>query len=170
MIKLSLYLASVLVQSNFSATTVPAVPQAAYIGASQLAAEQQFMDLVNSERRQMGLGELNANRLLSEVARQHSREMYELGYFDHISPVDELRTPMKRYLKALGYTPSWARLGENLCYCSIVDVNRGHQSLMASAPHRANMLDERYEQMGIGAYISPDGRLYVTQLFLAQRG
>ncbi len=170
MIKLSLYLASVLVQSNFSATTTPALPQMSYVRAPQLAAEQQFVDLVNSERRYLGIGELRTNSLLTEVAREHSREMYELGYFDHISPTDDLRTPMKRYLKALGYVPSWARLGENLCYCSVVDVNRGHQSLMASAPHRANMLDERYEQVGVGVYISPDGRLYVTELFLAQRG
>lgn len=168
MIKLSLYLAAVLVNTNFSATSTPAVRLSAPSPAMVMA-EQQIVDLTNAERRANGLGELRVNSLLVQVARQHSVEMCERNYFDHKSPVAELRTPMTRYLKAIGYVPRWACVGENLLYCSIVDPVRGHRSLMNSPRHRENILDKRFEQIGVGAFISPDGRFWVTQVFLAQR-
>ena len=95
--------------------------------------------------------------------------MYEKNYFDHISPTPGLKTPMNRYLKSLGHTPEWALLGENLFYCSIVDVDRGHKCLMKSPKHKENILNPRFEQMGVGVYVSNDGQFWVTELFLAQR-
>jgi uncharacterized protein YkwD len=169
MIKLSFYLATVLLNTNFSATSAPVVPSSVAFSPAVVMAEQQISDLANAERRGKGLGELTTNPLLVRVARQHSREMCERGYFDHASPVAELKTPMKRYLQALGYVPKWACVGENLFYCSIVDPVRGHHCLMDSPAHRDNMLDERFEQIGVGVHISSDGRFWVTQVFLAQK-
>lgn len=137
--------------------------------ASVVVAEQQFVDLANAERRNQSLAELRTNQLLVQVARQHSREMCEKSYFDHTSPVEELKTPMKRYLKAFGHIPKWACVGENLFYCSIVDPIRGHHALMDSLKHRENLLDKRFDQVGVGVYISADGRFWVTQVFLSQR-
>ncbi|MDH7602333.1 MAG: CAP domain-containing protein [Armatimonadota bacterium] len=130
--------------------------------------EKKFVDLVNSERKRNGLPALSVNPLLVEVARDHSREMWEKNYFDHISPTPELRTPMHRYLKRLGHTPKWALLGENLFYCSVVDVDRGHRCLMQSPKHRENILNPEYHEIGIGCITTPDGRFYATQLFLSQ--
>lgn len=168
MTKLSLYLATILLGTNFTASTPPSMlsPQVSQIRLS--AAEQQFVDLVNAERWDRGLSVLSVNPLLVQAAREHSREMYERGYFDHISATPGLRTPMARYLHALGHTPAWACVGENLFYCSIVDVQRGHACLMKSPGHRQNILTSRFEQIGVGVYIAPDGEFYVTQLFLAQ--
>ena len=39
---------------------------------------------------------------------------------------------------------------------------------MNSPKHRKNILDPKFEQMGVGVYISPDGQFWVTELFLAQ--
>lgn len=168
MTKLSLYLATMLLGTNFTASTPPSMP-AAQVSQVQLSAqEQQFVDLVNGERWDRGLGVLTANPRLVQVAREHSREMYEKGYFDHISPVPEMRTPMARYLHSLGHTPAWACVGENLFYCSIVDVQRGHSSLMRSPGHRQNILNSKFEQIGVGIHIAPDGEFFVTQLFLTQ--
>jgi uncharacterized protein YkwD len=167
MIKLSLYLATMLLGSNFAASTAPKTSAEARIGTALV--EQRFVDLANSERVNRGLGTLEVSPLLAEVAREHSKEMWRKDYFDHISPTPELKTPMTRYLKWLGHRPKWARLGENLFYCSIVDTDRGHKCLMGSAAHRENILDGRYEQIGVGAYVAPDGRLWVTQLFLTQK-
>ena len=167
MIKLSLYLATLLLGSNFSATTAPKTP--AEGGLSTTLVEQRFLDRVGSERLARHLRKLEVNPILAEVAREHSLEMWRKDYFDHISPTPEMKTPMTRYLKRLGRTPKWARLGENLFYCSIVDPDRGHKCLMSSATHRENILDDQYEQIGVGAYVSPDGRLWVTQLFLTQK-
>ncbi|MGQ9454842.1 MAG: CAP domain-containing protein [Armatimonadota bacterium] len=130
--------------------------------------EQRFVALTNADRIRHGLNKLIVNSLLVEVARQHSHEMWEKNYFDHISPTPGFRTPMDRYLKRLGYKPKWALLGENLFYCSIVDVDRGHGCLMQSPEHRRNILNPDYQEIGVGCFVAPDGKFYVTQLFLAQ--
>lgn len=167
--KLSLYLATLLLGTNFSATTSPAPSPSMAVSVRVTAVEQRFVDLANAERRDRGLEELVLNPLLVQVARGHSREMFEKSYFDHASPTRGLETPMKRYLRGLGYTPKWAYLGENLFYCTVVDSDRGHRCLMESPTHRDNIVNARFEQVGVGAYTSPDGRFWVTELFLAQR-
>ena len=168
MTKLSLYLATLLLGTNFSASTLPANPPVAPYLAPTAVLEQQFVDLVNAERQDRKLGLLSTNPLLVQVAREHCREMFEKGYFDHRSPTPGYKTPMDRYIKDLGYTPTWAYLGENLFYCSVVDVDRGHLCLMQSPKHRDNILNPRFRQTGIGAYVDKDGRFWVTQLFLTQ--
>jgi len=173
MAKLSLYLATLLLGSNFSASTLP--PSGAIVSepAERVTCsgnELRSIELVNRERKARGLPVLSVNSLLVEVAREHSREMWEKNYFDHFSPTPGLRTPMERYLARLGRTPEWACLGENLFYCSIVDTDRGHRCLMSSPKHRENILDPRFREIGVGCFIAPDGRFYLTQLFLAQTG
>ncbi len=169
MAKLSLYLATLLLGTNFSATTVPSDPIVAVVAPITVTAdEQRLIDLTNAERWDRNLGALSVNPLLVQVARQHSKEMYDKSYFDHKSPTPGLNSPMQRYLKALGRTPTWAYLGENLFYCSVVNVELGHKCLMESTKHRENILNPRFEQIGVGVYEAPDGQFFVTQMFLAQ--
>lgn len=132
--------------------------------------EQSFLDLINRERAERGLCRLKLDLLLVDVAREHSREMCEKGYFDHLSPTPGRRTPMERYLRALGRRPPYACVGENLFYCSVVDVERGHRALMASPGHRANILYPRFRSCGVGIYKSPSGQFWVTQMFLTNDG
>src|SRR5262245_46351397 len=74
--------------------------------------EQRFLELTNRERVSRGLRPLTVDPLLIAVARQHSQEMMEKGYFDRISPTPGYKTPMDRYLKALGSRPKYATVGE----------------------------------------------------------
>jgi uncharacterized protein YkwD len=134
------------------------------------AEEQRFLDLVNQERAQRRLHELTLNPMLVQVARAHSREMADKDYFDHLSPTAGLRTPMDRYLHAVSKRPPYACVGENLFYCSVVDVERGHQALMNSPGHRANILYSRFRQLGVGIYKSPRGEFWVTEMFLTNEG
>lgn len=168
MTKLSLYLATLLLGTNFSASSLPNDPSVTVTSTQMTAVEQRFVDLANAERWNNKMNELARNPILVQVARQHSREMWEKNYFDHISPTPGLKTPMNRYISKLGRTPTWACLGENLFYCSVVDPERGHQCLMESKPHRENILNSTFEQIGVGVFISPDGQFWVTQLFLSQ--
>src|SRR5437867_11525043 len=101
-------------------------------GARMTADEERFMEMVNEERSQRHLRELAPNPLLVQIARAHSREMAEKEYFDHLSPTPGLKTPMDRYLHSVSKRPAYACVGENLFYCSIVDVQRGHDALMNS--------------------------------------
>ncbi len=132
------------------------------------AIEQQFVELVNAERRDRNLGTLSTNAKLVQVAREHCAEMCQKNYFDHRSPTPGYTTPMDRYIKDLGRMPAWTYLGENLFYCSTVDVDLGHSCLMNSPKHRENILNPRFREMGVGVYIGADGRFWVTQLFLTQ--
>jgi len=172
MTKLSLYLVTLLLGSRFPGPAIPPVapPTALVIPAPVSGDEQRLVDLANAERRSRGLNELRVNPMLVQIAREHSREMCERDYFDHASPTPELRTPKDRYLKALGRSPNWAIISENIFYASVISPELGHKCLMDSQPHRENILNTRFEEIGIGVYESPDGKFWVTQMFLTQIG
>lgn len=167
MSNLTIYLAMLMLGSNFSSTAVPKSYTPAIRAVQIVDEEQRFIDLVNYERWSRGLSILRLDPLLVDVARSHSREMAELSYFDHVSPTPGHRTSLDRYLLALGHRPQWAYLGENLFYCSIVDVNRGHTCLMQSRSHRDNILNPKFERIGVGVYKYPNGEFWVTEMFIA---
>lgn len=132
------------------------------------ADEMRYIELTNKERAARGLSQLVLDPLLVQVGRAHSREMAEKNYFSHTSPTAALKTPLDRYLAAEPRRPAWALVGENLFYCSIVDVDRGHNAFMNSPGHRENILEPRFERMGVGIYVNPRGEFYVTEMFLAK--
>lgn len=169
MTRLSLYLVTLLLGTHFPGPTVPPAAQLSIVAQVQMSYEEQrLVNLANQDRRNAGVGTLAVNPMLTQVARQHSREMYEKNYFDHRSPTADVETPMARYLKGLGRIPSYACIGENLFYSSVVDPDLGNKCLMESPHHRANMLSTQFDQIGVGVYESPDGRFWVTQMFLTQ--
>lgn len=129
--------------------------------------ESRFIELANRERIRYRLNTLEVDPVLVKAAREHSRDMYERNYFSHTSPDENKKTAMRRYLAALGERPDYAIVGENLFFCSIVDVNRGQHALMNSRYHRENILDARFDRIGVGVYKAPDGSFWVTQMFLS---
>ena len=128
--------------------------------------EQRFLALLNTERKALNLPELVITPLLLKVAREKSKEMYDLKYWGHESPVKEKRTAMRRVLYHLPKPPVTMTVGENLCLCPRVMVDEGHQALMASPTHKANILNPVYKYVGIGCYTAPDGRSWTTEIFL----
>jgi uncharacterized protein YkwD/uncharacterized membrane protein required for colicin V production len=106
-------------------------------------AEARMLDLVNVERLRAGLRPLVADERLREVARQHSQEMFRLGYFAHVSP--SAGSPADR-LQRSGVP--FATAGENLAYAPTVEV--AHAGLMASPGHRKNILTPEFSRVGIG--------------------
>jgi uncharacterized protein YkwD len=141
------------------------------------AEEREFIDRVNGERTSRGLNALILDPLLVKVARGHSREMCDLDYFDHHSPTQGICTPMDRYLAGLHSTgqgtPSYLLVGENIYYCSesnaTYNVEFGHQALMNSPGHRANILEPRFAKIGVGIYRNARGEFWVTEMFMKDR-
>ncbi len=121
------------------------------------AAEQALFDLINRERIGAGLQPLEWCERCAEVARRHSRDMYEEGYFSHVD-VDGV-DPFER-LQAAGI--GYASAGENLAIAPTAP--EAHQGLMASEDHRENILRAGFDQVGIGIYDGPYG-LMCTQVF-----
>ena len=122
------------------------------------SAEQRMFELINQERVVAGLEPLEWDPELVEVARAHSREMFEEGYFAHESPTTG--SPFDR-LDAAGIT--YVTAGENLALAPTVEV--AHEGLMDSPGHRANILKPAYGRIGIGAISSPGRGTMFTQLF-----
>ena len=128
--------------------------------------EQQFFDLVNTERKARGVPEVTVAPLLVRTAREKSQEMHDLNYWGHQPPNTQKGTAMWRVVAALKETPLDMLVGENLYYCSSVQVASGHAALMNSPTHRKNILNPRYQYLGVGAYIAQGGRFWVTEHFL----
>jgi len=154
--------------ASFSGRAVSRDSYTATYPAGLEAEELQFVQLINLERAKAGLTTLDVDESLVQAARKHSRDMYDKYYFSHESADRNLRTPMKRYLNVLKHRPRYALVGENIAYCSEVNVSRSHKALMDSEGHRDNILDSRYDAVGIGVYKGSDGTFYATQMFLGR--
>ena len=170
MAKVTLYLVTLLLGSRIPTPVNGPLPQPIPIVASaQLTYEEQrLVDLANAERIAAGLHTLRVNDVLVRAARQHSEEMWQKGYFDHYSPTPGYRTPKDRYLREYGRMPSWACIGENLFSSSVCDPDLGNRCLMGSPAHAQNILGRQFDQIGVGVFEAPDGRFWVTQMFLSQ--
>lgn len=117
-------------------------------------AEEQMLELINRERAAAGAGPLKLDERLRDVARQHSREMFELDYFSHSSPVSGSPADRLRAAQVPAVT-----MGENLAYAPNVQI--AHEGLMNSPSHRANILQPEFTRLGIGVIRSErQGRMF----------
>jgi uncharacterized protein YkwD len=120
--------------------------------------EMAMLDLLNRERVLRGLPELVMDETLREVARQHSLDMFQRGYFSHIDP--EGVTPFER-MQAGGV--SFVIAGENLALAPTVFI--AHEGLMDSPGHRENILRSEFRRVGIGAVRNGRYGIMFTQNF-----
>ncbi len=107
---------------------------------------------------------LRWNEKLAAVARAHSRDMLEHRFFDHF---DWEGRDLSVRIDAAGIP--WRALGENI---AINGTAPGAEAAFMNEPrfqknHRANILNEKYTDVGIGIVQGPNGSLYITQDFLA---
>ena len=112
---------------------------------------------INLARIEEGVGAVAWSVALTDVAGGHGREMYEQGYFSHLSPkagsLDD-----RLYESGIPFRAA----GENLALSPT--VSSVHEGLLSSASHRATMLDPRFTRVGVSAVEGPLG-LMVVQVF-----
>jgi uncharacterized protein YkwD len=106
--------------------------------------------LINRERRKVGLHPLLPDTALRKVALAHSADMFERGYFGHLTP--EGKDPFDRMREA---HVRFYLAGENLALAQTLDI--AHQGLMDSKGHRENILRTGFGRVGIGIL---DGGVY----------
>ncbi|HET9365407.1 MAG TPA: CAP domain-containing protein [Candidatus Angelobacter sp.] len=151
---------SVTTASVFCAAFVLILAMAPRISAKPLLSEKQIFDQLNQERQKAGLAPLEWNELLAEAARSHSQAMAEKDKLAHQLAGEP---PLQERIALRGVR--FIRAGENIALTGYVeDV---HLALMTSAGHRANMLNPKYNAVGIGV-IEQNGKIYVTQDFAFQ--
>ena len=139
---------------------------------------------VNNERKERGLKELELDSELGPIARKHSVDMAQKGYFSHDSLNGD--GPTERAAKA-GYHCSggyYIGLAENIyqgwLYSSVSYGTGGTQydwltpleiaanpvfGWMDSPGHRANILDTLSVRSGVGVAVSNQGKVLFTQNF-----
>jgi Cysteine-rich secretory protein family len=120
--------------------------------------EQQLVDELNRSRSEAGLSPLKIDPHLTEAAREHSRRMAKRRKLGHVLPGEP---SVADRIAATGLT--FNRSGENVAYHS--EFNGLHPQWMASEGHRENILEPRYNAVGIGVVQSSDGLYWATQDF-----
>ena len=115
--------------------------------------------LLNIERSRRGLRPLKANRKLRRAAARHARDMDARNYFNHNSLggssfVDRIRRA--GYLRG---ARSWV-VGENLAWgtSTLASPRSIMRAWMNSPGHRANILNRRFKEIGVGISLgAPQG-------------
>jgi uncharacterized protein YkwD len=124
-------------------------------------AEQELFALINNDRRAAGLLPLVWDNRLAAIARSHSRDMAENRFIAHISPTTG--DTQTRVLKAGGrYDLVLENVGQE------GGVRQAHQGFMHSPGHRANVLNQHAQYIGIGVVVNHrrgGAPLIVTELF-----
>ena len=121
-------------------------------------AENEMLVLINEERLKNGLAPLLINPLIRNVARSHSMDMLQKGYFAHENLAGQ--TPAERMVLA---HVIFKVAGENLALAPSVDL--AHIGLMNSPKHRENILDPDYGRIGIGIMDAGVYGLMITEDF-----
>lgn len=121
-------------------------------------AQAQMVLLVNNERKKNNLSQLSVDTDMTDVAAQHSRDMFLRRYFSHYD-LEGHDASYRMNQSNVSYT----MLGENLAYGP--DVTTAHKGLMDSEEHRDNILNTQYHRIGIGIVKSDAFGMMFTQLF-----
>lgn len=124
--------------------------------------ETSVLKLTNQARTAAGLSDVSINPLLRSAAQAKADDMLIRQYFSHEGPEGE--SPWA-WLKRTGYRYKFA--GENLAihYSTAEALDQGW---LASPSHRANILDKRFQEVGIGVArgkIEGYESMVVVQLF-----
>ena len=127
--------------------------------------EVQCLNEVNRLRLSHRLVPLPFSENLLHVARSYSRRMAEEKFFSHSDP--EGRSVRERVNEA---NIKWRMVGENLALSNgyINPVAISLRGWMDSPGHRRNLLDPDWRHTAIGVWISADGTVYFTEIFLTQ--
>ncbi len=133
--------------------------------------------LLNGERADRGLATLRVNDRLQRAALAHGNDMVEHLYFSHSGR--DGSQPAQR-IRASGYLSAGAgwRIGENLAWGTgeLATPKAIMSAWMASAGHRANILQPAYREIGFGvlagnpASRQNGGATFVTEFGFIDRG
>lgn len=132
--------------------------------------EKQMVELINADRLNPANEPETGGRArplkwdpkLAAAAMIHSASMARRNYFSHVDPDGE--SPVERFYRA---GIQWRSMGENIARDS--SVVRAESSFMNEPHfqpnHRGNILNPKFNYVGIGIMRGADGSIYVTQDF-----
>jgi len=124
-------------------------------GSESAAAEQELFRMTNRDRAEAGLPELEWNEWLAQAARKHAAEMARRGRLSHQFPGEPgLRDRVAA--TSIHFNAS----AENVAFGpTTAGINR---DWMLSPGHRANILDPKYNAIGVAVVRNGDDLYAVT--------
>ncbi|MCX6730013.1 MAG: CAP domain-containing protein [Candidatus Portnoybacteria bacterium] len=128
-------------------------------------ANEALVSFTNTSRQTENLPELQVNPLLEKAAQLKAEDMATKGYFAHISP--EGIDPW-HWFDEVGYNYIYA--GENLAI-NFIDSKDIEDAWMQSTLHRANILNDKFTEIGIGIAVGVfenHQTTFIVQMFGSQ--
>ncbi|MEM9215251.1 MAG: CAP domain-containing protein [Cyanobacteria bacterium P01_F01_bin.150] len=121
--------------------------------------DQKILNLVNAERKKVGLEPLQMSENLDKAADNYSQVMLDAKHFSHTGPDG---SSMSQRIEDAGYT-NWRSIAENIA-AGQRTPEQVVQGWMNSPGHRANILRDSVTHMGLGfAEGSGNGDRYGTR-------
>jgi uncharacterized protein YkwD len=121
------------------------------------APERELLELVNQERKNAGLEPLKWDANLAEAAELHTRELAGHRALSHRFPGE---AELTQRVSATG--ARFNAVAENVALADTPED--AHLGLMNSPGHRANIMNPKYNAVGIGV-VTVRSHMYVTQDF-----
>ena len=129
--------------------------------------EQQLLEAANAARSKEKIGQLVVNRTLTEIARKHAENMARQEKMEHVLDGKGVAARAEEG----GYR--YRVIGENLAQ-AIGDKDAPapsasviHQHWMESKPNRINLLNPKFQEVGIAVVKSPKGTYFYCQVLAA---
>ena len=119
--------------------------------ASAAGLRGQMLSLINKARVNHGVPELKLDVRLSQHARHHSQRMADLKLVFHSANIATWLSDV-----------NWSLYGENIAKAH--SLKRAKSLWMASPPHRANVLNQKFDWVGIGV-VHKGSWFWVTAIF-----
>lgn len=156
------YKAEVLGNATTSeATEIATAPVESTINLNEF--EAAVLYLINTIRVSNGLGALQPNQMLTDIARSRCNDMIVNSYFSHYTPDGR---NIFNIFRENGV--SYVNAGENLGQSSPASYGTPEafaDAWMASPTHKANILRSVYSKIGIGV-VDGEGRRVVATVFI----
>lgn len=124
-------------------------------GATTVDDEQTFVRLINDLRAAKGVPPLTVDAELTNEARAWTTEMAATDKLAHSPSM------------AKGISAQWSVLGENVGVHGVHDLDDLFQAFVNSSAHYKNLVDARFNHVGVGVVHSENGKLWTTHRFMA---
>ena len=132
--------------------------------------QNEMVSLINDARADAGVPPLT-DTILRLVAIDHSQDMACRDFFDHVNPDGEDKSDRVRNGLPESYPPPYRWIAENIG-AGRPTAREQFEGWMNSEGHRDNILDDRANDVGIGAVHKSRGSTYThywTALFIGTR-
>lgn len=108
--------------------------------------QSQIIYWTNIERSKVGLPALSPSSSLNSIALARVNDMFEKGYFEHISPTGDSVSKMSDR-----FSYKYIYIGENIAMGNFENARVLLDAWMASEGHKENILNNKYTEIGVSA-------------------